>query len=127
MSEKGYLAKSHSEIRRRYVQILDLKDDKELIEEYKYYHDKGIWPEIVADLKSVGICDMEIYLAGNRMVMIVETPYGFDFAGEMAIIGNHPKQQEWEAFMWRFQQKLPWITDDSKWVETTRIFSLDNI
>ncbi len=124
MSEKGYLVKPHSESRRRYVQILDLKDDKELIEEYRYYHDKGIWPEIVADLKNVGICDMEIYLAGNRMVMIVETPEDFDFDAEMTKMGSSAKQQEWEEFMWRFQQKLPWITDDTKWVETERIFSL---
>jgi len=126
MINMGYEVKPHSESRIRYCQILDLKDNEELIEEYKRYHDEKIWPEIVAGLKSVGICDMEIYLAGNRLVMIVETPVGFDFNSKMERLGANQKQMEWEEFMWRFQQKLPWISDNTKWVQTTRIFSLAN-
>ena len=51
----------------------DLKDDSKLIEEYKAYHAAGkAWPEITKSITDAGIVDMEIYLVGNRMFMIME-------------------------------------------------------
>lgn len=55
----------------RYCLTQDLKDDPQLIAEYKRYHQK-IWPEITASLKESGVEDAEIYLMGARMVMILE-------------------------------------------------------
>src|SRR6266852_150499 len=45
----------------RYCSTLDLRDDPQLIAEYKRYHQK-VWPEITARLKGSGIEDAEIYL-----------------------------------------------------------------
>ena len=51
----------------------DLKDDSKLIEEYKAYHAAGkAWPEITKSITDAGIVDMEIYLVGNRMFMIMK-------------------------------------------------------
>ena len=32
--------------------------------------------------------------------------------------------QQWEALMWRFQQRTPWTQPTEKWAPMTRIFSL---
>ena len=64
---------------KRYCFTLDLKDEVSLIEEYKDYH-KAFWPEIRAGIKEVGILEMEIYLLGNRMFMVMETIDSFDIS-----------------------------------------------
>jgi L-rhamnose mutarotase len=33
--------------------------------------------------------------------------------------------QEWEALMWRFQQRLPGAAPGEKWIRMERIFKLD--
>ena len=65
-------------MRRRFCLTLDLKNDPALIAEYKRYHQK-IWPEITQSIKDSGIEDMEIYLLGTRMFMIMEVNEGFSF------------------------------------------------
>src|ERR1700732_242040 len=63
---------------RRFCFALDLKDDPALIAEYRKYHEK-IWPEITQSLKDSGIEDLEIYLLGTRMFMIMEVNQSFSF------------------------------------------------
>ena len=63
---------------RRFCLTLDLKNNPSLIAEYKRYHQK-IWPEITQSIKDSGIEDMEIYLLGTRMFMIMEVNDRFAF------------------------------------------------
>ena len=56
---------------RRYCLTLDLKDDPKLIADYKKHHE-SIWPEVAASIKQAGVVDMEIYVLGTRMCMIME-------------------------------------------------------
>src|ERR1700675_1143315 len=63
---------------RRFCFALDLKDDPALIAEYRKYHEK-IWPEITRSIKDAGIEDLEIYLLGTRMFMIMEVNQNFSF------------------------------------------------
>jgi len=56
---------------RRFCFTLDLKDDPAPIAEYRKDHAK-IWPEVTQGLKDSGIEDLEIYLLGTRMFMIME-------------------------------------------------------
>lgn len=111
---------------KRYCFMLDLKNDPKLIEEYKYYHADGIWSEILAGLKEIGVYDMEIYLLENRLVMIMETSIDFDYQVQMDKLSRLDRQAEWEEFMWKFQQKLPWVTDNTKWDSMERIFSFNS-
>ena len=63
----------------RYCYSCDLKDDPKLISEYKKYHtQENVWPEITQSIKDAGIIDMEIYITGNRMFMIIEVNKTFD-------------------------------------------------
>ena len=109
---------------RRYCLALDLKDDPVLIAEYKKYHEK-IWPEITKSIKDAGIEDMEIYLLGTRMFMIMEVNDTFTFEAKSRADQQNPKVQEWERLMWKFQQALPYAKLGEKWLPMDRIFKLE--
>ena len=108
----------------RFCLTLDLKNDPALIAEYKKYHEK-IWPEITESIKSSGILDMEIYLLGTRMFMIMEVDESFSFEKKSRADQHNPKVQEWERLMSRFQQALPEARPGEKWLLMERIFKLE--
>ena len=109
----------------RQILLCDLKDDPALIARYKKYHAAGnAWPEITESITSAGITNMEIFLAGNRLVMIMETTEDFDAAAKTAADAANPKVQEWENLMDTFQQRLPFAPQGVKWVAAERIFKL---
>jgi L-rhamnose mutarotase len=104
---------------------MDLKDDPELIAEYKRRHSQGeTWPEILAGIRGVGILDMQIFILGTRLVMIVETPVDFEWDRAMARLATLPRQQEWEDYMAIFQQCAEGATSDEKWQMMERMFYL---
>ena len=109
---------------RRYCLTLDLKDDPKLIAEYMRYHER-IWPEITQSIKDAGIEDMEIYLLGTRMFMVMEVNERFSFAAKANADRENPKVREWEKLMWKFQQPLPEAKADEKWLLMERIFKLE--
>ena len=109
---------------RRYCLTLDLKDDPKLIAEYKRYHQK-IWPEITRSIKDSGIKDLEIYLLGTRMFMIMEVNEEFSFEAKAQADQENPKVREWEELMWNFQQPLPQAGRGEKWLLMERIFKLE--
>lgn len=110
---------------KRHCLSCDLKNDPQLIAEYKAYHTAGnAWPEITKSIKDAGITDMQIYLTGNRMFMIMEVDETFDAAKKATMDANNPKVQEWEQLMWKYQQALPWAEAGVKWIPLEKIFQL---
>ena len=109
----------------RHCLALDLKDNPALIEEYKQYHQAGnVWPEIIDSIKASGIEQAEIYLVGNRLVMMLEVNDNFSFEAKRVADLSNPKVVEWEKLMWRFQQQLPFSTGGEKWLLMDKIFTL---
>lgn len=110
---------------KRYVQTMDLKDDPQLIAEYRRRHSESeAWKEILDGIREVGILEMEIYILGTRLVMIVETPEDFDWTSAMTRLATLPRQQEWEDYMALFQQCREGATSDEKWQMMERMFYL---
>jgi L-rhamnose mutarotase len=109
---------------KRYCLTLDLKDDPQLIAEYRRYHQK-IWPEISESIRKAGIEDMEIYLLGTRMFMVMEVNDKFSFAAKAEADAANPKVREWEELMWKFQKPLPNAKPGEKWLLMERIFKLE--
>ncbi|MFM9075023.1 MAG: L-rhamnose mutarotase [Bacteroidota bacterium] len=107
----------------RHCLALDLKDDPALIAEYRTYHER-IWPEIAASIRDSGIDHMEIWLAGNRLFMIIEAGEGFSFSRKAAADASNPTVQEWERLMWNYQQAIPAARPGEKWVLMEKIFDL---
>ena len=123
-TRRGQKGDCTDNMNRRFCLTLDLKDDPALIAEYKRYHQK-IWPEIKQSLKDSGIEDMEIYLLGTRMFMIMEVNECFSFEAKGQADLHNPKVQEWEKLMWKFQQSLPEAKPGEKWLLMERIFKLE--
>lgn len=109
---------------RRFCLTLDLKNDPALIAEYRRYHEK-IWPEITASIRDSGIEDMQIYLRGTRMFMIMDVNEEFSFEAKARADSANPKVQQWEALMWKFQQALSDAAPGEKWLPMELIFQLE--
>ena len=120
-----YPVAKHSFPTKIYVRTLTLRPDPALIDEYRHRHAAGnVWPEIVAGIKSVGVLEMDIYIAGNTLVMTVEMPADLDWEQAMNRLATLPRQQEWETYMAEFQQADPNATAAAKWVPMERMFHL---
>ena len=111
---------------KRYCKSLKLHDDSKLIEEYIKVHAPGaFWPEIKQGMLEVGIIDMEIYLLGNQLFMIMDTVADFDHEKAMKELAAKPRQSEWEKYVSRFQKISSTATADEKWQLMERIFKLE--
>lgn len=125
MKTEGYKVKSYSQPVKRYCQTLSLRDNLFLIEAYRKAHSKEeSWPEIRAGIREVGILEMEIYILGSKLFMIVETPLNFDWDKAMAKLATLPRQAEWEEYVAKFQQCAEGATSDEKWQMMERMFYL---
>lgn len=123
--DPGYLIEPQPEARRRYCRTLDLRDDPELIAEYRRRHSQPeIWPEIIKGIREVGILEMEIYLRGTRLFMILEAPASLDLDAAMERLATLPRQQEWEDYMSIFQLTAPGASSAEKWQPMERVFHL---
>jgi L-rhamnose mutarotase len=120
-----YLEKCNQTSFKRYCKSLELKNDPVLIEAYQRVHaPENLWPEIMQGIRQVGIIDMEIYIDGTRLFMIMDTLPEFDPEKDMARLATLPRQAEWEAYVSRFQNTSETATADEKWHLVERIFKL---
>lgn len=111
---------------KRYCKTLQLENDAALIEEYKKLHAMGnSWPEITQGMKDVGIIDMEIYLDGTTLFMIMDTVEDFDHEKAMTKLAKMPRQSEWEATVSKFQKTSASSSAKEKWKLIERIYKMD--
>ncbi|WP_422004545.1 L-rhamnose mutarotase [Roseivirga pacifica] len=108
---------------KRFALTLDLKNDPQLIDQYKEHH-RAVWPEIIESIKASGIINMEIYHIDTRLFMIIEASDDFSFEKKAKMDADNPKVQEWEELMDTYQQRLPFAKADEKWVLMEKIFGL---
>lgn len=125
MNTKGYPQQEYHQPVKRYCQTLDLRDNPELIAEYRKRHSEGeAWQEILDGIREVGILEMEIYILGTRLFMIVETPIDFNWDEAMVRLSTLPRQEEWEEYMSIFQNVKPGQSSAEKWQIMERMFHL---
>ena len=111
---------------KRYCKTLQLENDAEFIEEYKKIHAMGnAWPEITQGMKDVGFIDMEIYLEGSALFMIMDTEQNFDHDKAMKKLASLPRQSEWEANVSKYQKASVSSSANEKWKLIERIYKLD--
>ncbi len=125
-AHEGYRTKTHAVPVKRYCQTLDLKENPGLIAEYRRLHSREqAWPEIRKGIREVGILEMEIYILGSRLFMIVETPLDFDWDKAMKRLATLPRQAEWEEYVARFQKCASENASSAeKWKLMERMFYL---
>lgn len=124
-SIQGYKMKEFSMPTKRYCQTLSLKNNPILIEEYRKIHsEEKAWPEIRAGIRAVGILEVEIYILGSQLFMIIETPLDFDWKIAMDKLSNLPRQAEWEKYVSKFQDCPCLSSSAEKWKLMERMFYL---
>ena len=124
-SIQGYKMKEYSMPTKRYCQTLSLKNNPILIEEYRKIHsEEKAWPEIRAGIRAVGILEMEIYILGSQLFMIIETPLDFAWKIAMDKLSNLPRQAEWEKYVSKFQDCPCLSSSAEKWKLMERMFYL---
>ena len=103
---------------------IELKDDPELIAQYKAYH-ADPWPEPLQGLGEVGITDMKIFLLGRRMFMYMTATDEFDPARDFPrYVEQNPKAKEWDELMRTFQQQVPEAKGGEWWANMELVFDL---
>ena len=122
---EGYVQNLSDGRLKRYVQFLEISDDPELMEQYRKWHsEEHHWKEIRDGIRLVGILEMEIYMLGNKLVMVVDTPADFQWEEAMNRLATLPRQAEWEAFVSKFQGCAADARSDEKWQPMERMFRL---
>jgi len=108
----------------RHVLAVDIRDDPAAIDAYKTHHAR-VWPEVVRSLQRAGIREMEIFMLGRRLVMVVDTD-GQDVARCFAThVASSPRVAEWEALMKSLQQPAPGGRPGEWWALMEPIFRLE--
>ena len=110
---------------RRLCFALDLNDEAEARAAYREWHRPGGPPEaVIQSLREAGIRELEIWLTGPRLFMVMEVEPGFSLEAKARVDQSNPQVQAWETLMWTFQRPLPWAAPGEKWVLAERIFAL---
>ena len=113
---EGYVQKLSGGKLKRYVQFLEISEEPELVAQYRKWHSEEYsWKEVRDGIREVGILEMEIYILGSKLVMIVDTPLDFEWEEAMARLATLPRQAEWEAFVSKFQGCSANARSDEKW------------
>jgi L-rhamnose mutarotase len=107
----------------RHCLTLDLQNDPAKISEYKRHHE-NIWPEIRDSLFDSGVTNMEIYLHGTRMFMIMDVSDDFSFEKKAAMDAANPKVLQWEALMGNFQAVPEGADPVRRWATMEKVFDL---
>ena len=121
----GYTQQHWDKPTKRYCQTMLLRDDADLITEYRRRHMPGnVWKEIPRGMVEVGILQMEIYIHGRTLFMIVDTPLDFDWDKAFGKLATLERQQEWEDYMAQFQLAEPGAASAEKWKLMERMFCM---
>jgi L-rhamnose mutarotase len=109
----------------RQVLMVDLRDDPHAIATYRVYHQR-VWPEVIDSLRRVGVEQLDIYILGRRLVMIVEVRGGSDFRSAFeAHAASSPRVAEWERLMKALQEPAPGAPDGKWWAAMEPVFKLN--
>jgi L-rhamnose mutarotase len=106
---------------RRIVRVMDLNNRPDLLEAYDLAHQRGNTPAAVLSAQRChGIAEMEIYRAGDRLVMIMEVTDAYDPAALDAQSARSPEIAAWHQRMAELQR--PPFADRVAWPEAHLVF-----
>ncbi|HWU15887.1 MAG TPA: L-rhamnose mutarotase [Caulobacter sp.] len=103
---------------------VDLHDDPGQIARYRAWHAVGGPPAAVtAAIRADDVHELQIWLVGDRLFMIMEQGDGYDAQAKAARDAADPDVQAWDALMRTFQKPLPFAPDQT-WAEMERVYAL---
>lgn len=75
-------------------------------------------------LRAADIRELEIWLCGSRLFMVLEAGPRYDPAVKAARDAQDSDVLAWERLMWDLQKPLPGSAPGEKWVSAERIYTL---
>ena len=109
----------------RYVFTVNLKEGPGVVEAYTRHH-REVWPEVQESLRRVGVEQMDIYLLGRRLVMIVEMRDGLDYRAAFASHKSSSRRvAEWEDLMTSLQAPAAEAQAGEWWAVMEQVFHLE--
>ena len=109
----------------RYVFTVNLKDEPHVVDAYLRHH-REVWPEVQASLRAAGVEQMDIYLLGRRLVMMVELRQGLDYrTAFLRHASSSPRVAEWERLMKSLQEPAAEARADEWWAAMEPVFHLN--
>jgi L-rhamnose mutarotase len=108
----------------RYVFTINLKANPGIAVTYARHH-RDVWPEVQTSLRQAGVEQMDIYLLGRRVVMVVEMRDGVDYRTAFAShASSSPRVAEWERLMKSLQEPATEAGADEWWAAMKPVFHL---
>jgi L-rhamnose mutarotase len=104
----------------------DLEDDPTIIERYIDYHKVGKKEAegIPQRIRDAGVDQMDIFITGNRLIMVVTVNDTYDEVKKAERDASDPVTIRWEALVGGLQRALPWAKEGVKWTRADRIYRL---
>ncbi|HEV8638028.1 MAG TPA: L-rhamnose mutarotase [Chloroflexota bacterium] len=103
---------------------VNLQNDPKRIRRYIEEHTQ-VWPEVLAQIRKIGIQQMKIWHIGNQLFMYVETDDDFDVERDFGRTREDPKSVEWNDWMAReFQERSPFAREGEWWALMDCVFDL---
>ena len=104
---------------------MNLKDDPGIADTYTRHH-RDVWPEVQASLREAGVEQMDIYLLGRRLVMVVEMRDGLDYRTAFASHASSSQRvAEWERLMKSLQEPAAEARAGEWWAAMEPVFHLN--
>lgn len=95
---------------------LELQEDPELLQAYKrVHHPENMWPQILINMDTMGVKNMELYLLGYRVFLLMDVPGDFDLEATGEKWNKLPQEQEWQEYVAKFQKTDPISKIEEKW------------
>ena len=101
---------------KRTVMTLEIKNNETLLKEYKEIHrPENIWPQIIDNMDTMAIKNMEIYMTGFKAFLVMDTADDFDLEKDGKIWAELPKEREWQEYVSKYQKVTPGSNVSEKW------------
>jgi len=109
----------------RHVLTVRLKEGPGVVESYTRHH-REVWPDVQASLRHCGVEQMDIYLLGRNLVMILEMRNGVDYRTALAShASSSPRVVEWERLMKSLQEPCVGARAGEWWAVMEPVFHLN--
>ncbi|HUP41300.1 MAG TPA: L-rhamnose mutarotase [Vicinamibacterales bacterium] len=109
----------------RHVLTVRLKDEPGVVETYARHH-REVWPDVQASLRQCGVEQMDIYLLGRTLVMILEMRNGVDYRTAFAShASSSARVAEWEELMKSLQEPCVGARAGEWWAIMEPVFHLN--
>ena len=109
----------------RHVLTVRLKDEAGVVDTYTRHH-REVWPDVQASLRQCGVEQMDIYLLGSTLVMILEMRNGLDYRTALAShAASSARVTEWEELMKSLQEPSVGAGAGEWWAVMEPVFHLN--